>query len=365
MTAVQPRYLVDGFHAASLENNPAGSPVERFINIYLPPGYYEGPERSYPVIYFLHGHGGNYRKATISDTSDIKKLEGFLPPGLLAQIKLDKMPTYSMLDELILEGKLEPFILVQPDGSLHLNKIDNSTDLISGMPATKGSFYINSPFTGNYEDYIVKDVVRYVESHYRAIAGRERRVIMGESMGGYGAVSLYFRHPDMFCAMAALSPANLTLSHLSWQLHIPIYEKLLGVEAGSAMGDTWMRDILDTIDLVYAHDCPLLPSVRRDAQGNVTGFDSNAAMAWARNDLNNLLNMLPVPSQKASILINCERGDDYGLAPEAVRLHQTLLQRGIAHSYDLYSDPDAALSPHMFGIAYHIIPALQYCLQAL
>jgi S-formylglutathione hydrolase FrmB len=75
MTAAQSRYLVDGFLATSLENNPAGSPVERFVNIYLPPGYYEAPQRGYPVIYFLHGHGGNYHKATISDTSDIKKLD--------------------------------------------------------------------------------------------------------------------------------------------------------------------------------------------------------------------------------------------------------------------------------------------------
>jgi len=356
-----PRYLIDGFHAASLENNPVGSPAERFAHIYLPPRYYEERDARYPVIYLLHGHGGNWRKVTVSNSSDIDKLAGFLPPELLGRIDTARLPSYTRLDDLIALAELRPFILVQPDGSLHLPKIDNSKDLISGEPATKGSFYLNSPFTGNFEEYIINDVIGYVDSHYRTSAEGSGRAVIGESMGGYGALSLSLHHPDQFVAVAALSPANFTVGHLSWKLRIPILEELLGAKAGADASDLWLNDILDTLDLVCSRDTPLVPSVRRDASGKITSYDPGAAAAWAKYDMNNMIDSVALPFEGVSLLINCDKSDDFGLGGEAERIHQTLLRKDVKHEFDLYSDPAAVLSPHMFGIAYNIIPAIQFC----
>ena len=77
---------------------------------------------------------------------------------------------------------VQPMIVVLPNGA---NKY-------------RGSFYANSITMGNWEDFIVRDVVGYVDGHYRTLASPAHRGIAGHSMGGYGALTLGFRHPDVF-----------------------------------------------------------------------------------------------------------------------------------------------------------------------
>ena len=69
-----------------------------------------------------------------------------------------------------------------------------------------GSFYTNSPATGNWENFVVKDVVTYIDSRYRTILRPKARGIAGHSMGGYGALSLAMRYPDLFGCAYAMSP---------------------------------------------------------------------------------------------------------------------------------------------------------------
>ena len=164
----QDRYLVDNIKASNLEGNLLNSPVERDLRIYLPPGYYDNEEKRYPVIYFLHGYGGNNHNWTITSSSEKDKAFPIeiIPKKFLKRIDIDKIINYEKIDSAINKGKLQPFILVQPDGSLHLPQIGGIKNL-RGLPATKGSYYINSPFTGNYMDYIIKDVIDYIDSNYR------------------------------------------------------------------------------------------------------------------------------------------------------------------------------------------------------
>ncbi|MHA1329056.1 MAG: alpha/beta hydrolase-fold protein, partial [Promethearchaeota archaeon] len=151
------RYCINKFHAESLENNPLGSSAEREVFIYLPPSYHDDLEKKYPVIYYLHGYSGSNKAWTITSENldngsvDWKKL----PKKILKQIDLNRLLTFEKLDYLINEGKLEPFILVQPDGSLQVPNIHNAVDL-RGNVMLKGSFYVNSPYSGNYMDYIVE-----------------------------------------------------------------------------------------------------------------------------------------------------------------------------------------------------------------
>src|SRR5438067_12746368 len=87
------------------------------------------------------------------------------------------------------EGAIAPMIIVIPNG----------------QDAYLGSFYVNSVTAGNWEDYIARDVVAYVDSHYRTVAGAEGRGIAGHSMGGFGALNLGLKHPDVFAAVYAES----------------------------------------------------------------------------------------------------------------------------------------------------------------
>jgi S-formylglutathione hydrolase FrmB len=131
--------------------------------IYLPAGY-ETSERTYPVVYLLHGYGDD-------DT-------GWLQFGEINR----------QADKAIADGTIPPMIIVMPDGFV--------------------SFYMNS-YDGKekYEDFFVKEFIPNVEKTYRIKAKKQYRGIAGLSMGGYGAMNLALRNPDKFSAAAPLSGA--------------------------------------------------------------------------------------------------------------------------------------------------------------
>jgi S-formylglutathione hydrolase len=223
------RYRIDRFHATSLENNPLNSPVERDVHVYLPPGYFESENRRYPVIYFLHGYGQNNQimigTPRLEDNQLVPVTQ--LPPSIQDQIDATRILSYVQLDELITSGEVPPFIFVQPDGSLHLpQKHGGKTSM--GVIRTKGSGFVNSPFTGNYVDYIVHDILAHIDTTYRTFPEKSHRALMGVSMGGYGTLNICLQHPQQFGAAAALSPANITLKFLDLKLVIPLDEQLLG-----------------------------------------------------------------------------------------------------------------------------------------
>jgi S-formylglutathione hydrolase FrmB len=98
--------------------------------------------------------------------------------------------------------------------------------MIIVMPDAKnrygGSFYTNSLCTGNWEDYLTEDLVKFIDGEYRTIAAASSRGVSGHSMGGYGAIRLGMKHPDRFGAVYALSPAclgwggDLSLDNPAW-----------------------------------------------------------------------------------------------------------------------------------------------------
>ena len=109
------RYIIDTIHAKSLENNPLGSPVERDLNIFLPPDYFLHKTKRYPVIYLLHGYGGSNKNWVLTWNGNENK--SFELGKLMGKIELQSdlvNPLYfEKLDQLIGEGILKPFILAQ------------------------------------------------------------------------------------------------------------------------------------------------------------------------------------------------------------------------------------------------------------
>jgi S-formylglutathione hydrolase FrmB len=155
--------------SSALKGNLLGDPVEQTVDVYLPPSYETSPAKRYPTIYLLHGYSGG-----IKDWTD-----GYQGMGIR-----------QMMDELIRSGTIREMIVVVPNGA----------------NAYLGSFYTNSVVTGNWEDYIYRDLVSFIDSHFRTIARPESRGIAGHSMGGYGSVVMGMKHPDVFSAVYALSP---------------------------------------------------------------------------------------------------------------------------------------------------------------
>jgi S-formylglutathione hydrolase FrmB len=93
----------------------------------------------------------------------------------------------------IAEGRLKEMIIVMPDERTKM----------------MGSFYTNSAATGNWEDFTTKDLVSYIDQKYRTLARSESRGIAGHSMGGYGAIKLGMKHPDVFSVVYGMNPAVL------------------------------------------------------------------------------------------------------------------------------------------------------------
>lgn len=158
--------IIDSLYAPSLENT-MGESTTRALSVYLPPDYEQGKKR-YPVIYYLHGFLNNHT----------------ITPGMA-----------SVLDVAIQSQKIRPFILVVSDQRTSYD----------------GSFYSNSGLFGNWEDFTTLDLVHYMDSNYRTLPAAESRGITGHSMGGYGALKLAMKHPDVFGSVYALSPGALTI----------------------------------------------------------------------------------------------------------------------------------------------------------
>ncbi|HMD32541.1 MAG TPA: alpha/beta fold hydrolase [Candidatus Acidoferrales bacterium] len=150
----------------ALQGNLLGDSATRHVSIYLPPSYGKGPSH-YPVVYLLHGYLGSDQSWIAGDWANVPKIA----------------------DRLIAAGKMREMIIVMPDGS---NKF-------------LGSMYTDSPTTGNWEEFITQDLVHYVDRHFRTAARAESRGIAGHSMGGYGALKLAMKHPDVFSAVYAMS----------------------------------------------------------------------------------------------------------------------------------------------------------------
>jgi enterochelin esterase-like enzyme len=178
-----PDYLIqDEIHSPSLEGNLLGDPATRPLLVYLPPSYESSPQRRYSTIYLLHGFIANERCFTSSGiTFAIEALAGLDLGGDVG----------SVATELMAAGQMDELIIVMPNA----------------VNSFGGSIYERSALIGDYRDYIAKDLVTYVDGKYRTIADSSARGIAGHSMGGYGALSLAMEYPDVFGAVAALSPA--------------------------------------------------------------------------------------------------------------------------------------------------------------
>ncbi len=257
--------------------------VDKHVLVYLPAGYAANPTTRWPVFYYLHGLGGN-------ETN---------------WIRLGKLDVAA--DAMNLAA-----IVVMPDGDDKFY-IDSPTptDYDACMRDGTGLFIPKEPraetcvHANKYETYIIKDLVGWVDATYRTIATRDGRGIAGLSMGGYGALVLGMRHPDMFAASASHSGVA------SWFLKGP--RPYVSGQAdlvtdvtnwGSTLGvmGKWIRELF----------------------GPDIGF-------WRDHDAGNLVAKLE-PGELA-LYLDVGTEDDLGLDLGAAYLHDLLTQRKIEHTY--------------------------------
>jgi S-formylglutathione hydrolase FrmB len=220
--------------------------------VLLPPSYDTDKTRRYPILYLLHGLGDN---------------DQFL-------IHSGGM---NLVEDLWEQHALGELLIV--------------------TPAAGASFYINShDGKRRYEDFFLQEFMPGVEKRYRARAGRGSRGIAGISMGGYGALHLAFRHPQLFAAVGAHSAALL--------------EKLPNISAQNSRQMSQLRVLGD------AFGSPFDPAF------------------WNQNDPLTIASKSNLAGLK--IYFDCGSEDEYGFDSGAAALDKLLAVRHFPHEFHLY-----------------------------
>lgn len=149
--------------------------------VVLPKGYNKSDGKKYPVIYLLHGHGGNYE-------TFVKSTRKSLPQDV------------------------------------------TTLDVIAVCPNGENSWYWDSPVNpaSQFETYVSKELVNYIDKNYNTIASPKGRAITGFSMGGHGSLWLGINHPDIFGACGSMSGGvDIRPFPNNWDMkrHLGIYKE--------------------------------------------------------------------------------------------------------------------------------------------
>lgn len=160
---------------------------QRRMFVYTPPGYIVDEISSYPVLYLLHGSGGD-------ETS-------WADYGRACQI----------LDNMIHRQAIQPLIVVMPNGNIELDAAPGESPYMSKKPSGNNI----SSWLGKYEKLFVQEIVNYTEKHYRVKADKQHRAIAGLSMGGLHTLFISLNNPDMFDCVGLFSAQTTNMLNKS------------------------------------------------------------------------------------------------------------------------------------------------------
>jgi enterochelin esterase-like enzyme len=280
-------------HGAALEGNLEGNSADRDVLVFLPPGYAAAKTRRYPVVYALHGYSIGAEQWS-KEIHVPQTIEGAFAQGA------------------------HEMIVVLPDSKTVHN----------------GSMYSGSPTTGDFEQFISRDLVAYIDAHYRTIPTRASRGLVGHSMGGYGASRIGMKHSDVFGALYIMSPCCLSARRAGPAN--PENEKTLaavkspadsaklpfGLRAQLASAAAWSPNPKKPplyLDLPTENG-----EVRQDV---IAKWAANAPLAFVDQYIGNL-------RQYRAIAIDV--GDQDGLRADTGKLHDVLDTYGVAHGFEIY-----------------------------
>jgi enterochelin esterase-like enzyme len=296
-------------HGTALEGNLEGNAADREVMVFLPPSYPREPARRYPVVYALHGY--SIGAAQWSQEIHVPQtIEGAFAKGA------------------------KEFIVVLPDSKTVHN----------------GSMYSSSITTGDFETFIARDLVQYIDAHYRTIADRQSRGLAGHSMGGYGATRIGMKHPDVFGSLYIMSPCCLS-ARAAGPANPAAEEALAAVKtpADSAKLPFGLRAQLASAAAWSPNpkNPPLyldLPS-GANQQAVLARWAANAPLAFIDQYVSNL-------RQYRGIAIDV--GDQDGLKTDTGRLHDVLTTYSIAHEFEVY--PGTHTSDVAVRFQEHVMP---------
>jgi S-formylglutathione hydrolase FrmB len=304
-------------HGQALEGNLEGDAVDRDAIVFLPPSYHQNRARRYPVVYALHGYSIGAEQWT-QEIHVPQTIEGAFANGA------------------------HEMIVALPDSKTVHN----------------GSMYSSSVTTGDFENYVARDVVAYIDAHYRTIATRESRGLVGHSMGGYGATRIGMKHADVFGSLYIMSPCCLSPRGSGGGRGAPggtdaaaNDEALAAVKtpADSAKLPFGLRAQLASAAAWSPN--PKNPPLYLDLP---IGQNQPAVVAkWAANAPLAFIDQY-IPELRRYRAIAIDVGDQDGLRVDAGKLHDALDQYGIANTFEIY--PGTHTSDVAVRFQEHVMP---------
>lgn len=305
------------FNSDALTNNFIGNTNERKVQIYTPEGYGDDASRTYPVVYLLHGLPFSEAAYTDLTTWDPWIAIGENWPF---QVYPD-FPSEGFrewIDKLIDNGTIDPMIIVMPNAGSEAGYYF--------------SFYTNSVLNGNFEDFIVQDVVTFIDSNFNTRAEASGRAVIGHSQGGYAAFKLGLLHPDVFGAVASHS-GLLLVDALLTQGDILVAENPEGwagpaplkffTSAAYAMSAAWSPNLDNPPFFV---DFPI---------DHATGAPiPEVAMKWYAHDVFNMLDTYSDNFKSLNgIYLDIGMSDELGMDEAYPFLIQKLDAYGVEYTY--------------------------------
>lgn len=274
-------------HSPAIAGNLEGNSPDRTVYVILPPSYDRAKQRRFPVIYFLHG---------FNSTADT----------YMGRIPFD--------DDLKAAGKgPQEAIVVVPDS----------------MTKWGGSMYSSSPTIGDFENFITRDLIGWVDGHYRTLARRESRGLVGHSMGGYGTLRLGMKYPELFGALYAMNPCCQIPRPAA--LADPKFEN---VSVEEALKLDWMSRGNFAVASAWSPN-PQRPPFFSDL-GTRDGKPDDFVLAqWAANSPAAMAAQY-VPALKGMAGIAIDTGDTDFVRPDDELIHAQLTKLGVPHDYELY-----------------------------
>ena len=312
------RVVIEQLESRALVGNPHGDPHVRQIPVYLPPGY-DGSSASYPTIYWLHGFTGI---------------------GLSAINANPWVPSLPACMDRVIAAGAPPAILVMADGFTRFG----------------GSQYLNSEANGRYEDFVVTEIVEHIDRRYRTLPAARHRGINGKSSGGYGALVLAMRHPDVFGAVASHSGDMYFET-----CYMPEFWKFGNIVAKHGGVEAFLRAFLDmpkkTIDAVTAINIVAMamaysPNPRRPPFYFDLPFDPHTGeldqAIWARWLAWDPVHMAARYADNLRVLrliyVECGSRDQFNLHLGARLLHRRLEALGIRHEHREFDDDHTSVN---------------------
>lgn len=317
-----------------LADNPWGDPVERQIAVYLPAGY---SEAGVPGITLW----------------DLAAFTNAGPGHLNWRNHGENLP--ARLDRLIGEGAMPPVVVVIPDCYTSLG----------------GNQYVNSPGLGRYADYLVQELVPFVEARFNVQRNRDGRAVFGKSSGGYGALYHAMHYPETWGAAA--SHAGDVGFDLLFRSAFPTACGVLAVYGGDPQAFLeafWRRNrpaghdytTLMILAMAASYDPdPADPGrIRLPFDLRTCEIDPERWRRWLAFDpLVQLGSRVEALNSLHALYIDVGRFDQYHIQYGTRRLVDALVQHGIAHRYEEFDGTHSAIDWRLDHSLPHLAAALK------